>query len=681
MAKTRRDYRLAYFQGADNASVEGNVTSNDPAKLGYGSKEGVHYKLNELETSGGPVRNQEQKAFEGAANETKKNFGPSGEEFDLKKHWLRIPEDAKIANAKLSAKFSRKAEAKDSFWTIFATDKSGVKQPVLKASLVEIWGNKLPTKVANYLELPQLADKEIWNDPKSAEALVSKTSAEKYIKEVFAEIRKKGFSVVGFEMTGNNGFLKRAKENGKTIVAQMYGDESLEMLADGENSPELPGEAPHEDLGEALDGEVETTAGEADITVDLLEQKHDELEAAQLNLVEKTAPETTAEVFIALQDAEEMVGEAKEEMALASKSLRDKTINAATKIKMIKLVAEATEEAINTLTSSDDVISKAEEAIAKADEAIAKSEEVAGGGEPVASEGEIEEHVESPEGDIEIDKSVKPLDGEAEMINIEAALNGSKAKAFVSKFLKSRADYRKSAAVGEDKSYEQGKYGVKPEGGTKDGNDEIERAHVGGGTTIPGVEVGGKPSDNGARFDTKIEQQEHDLKVADKMPTGELSGKSIAVASKKLAELIKSAEADSATKEFWTKLLWGQSDAKGKEFGKELVQDYDKAVRAASEEAKAKVVRAYELADNAIEKGFCDRTAEAKSKFVKEIVAFNDEDFVSFKNIVEAAPSKVESRVAVASLAGKKIPNVGLKDDSGIVEQDLTAKLSSLNWK
>ncbi len=81
--------KKGYFLGADEKSFEGKVTSNDPEELGYGTAEGVHYGKDELETEKGPVREQEQKAFEGAADATKKEFLPNGTDLELKKKWQR----------------------------------------------------------------------------------------------------------------------------------------------------------------------------------------------------------------------------------------------------------------------------------------------------------------------------------------------------------------------------------------------------------------------------------------------------------------------------------------------------------------------------------------------------------------------------------------------------------------
>lgn len=688
----RRTQRKAYFQGAGDASVEGNITSNDPTKLGYGSKDGIQYDRKPMETTapgGQDTRPYEDKAFNDAANRTKKDLGPSGAEFDLKKHWLRIPEDAKIANAKMTAGLTRNADVKNSYWTLYTVGSKGEKTPVLKATFAELWGNKLSKKVANELGLPQHADKEIWTNEEVAKDVVAKTTSKGYIDNVFKSIRNDGFSFVGYLMTGHEGFLKRAQASGKIAKAQ-YAQEGIDTPAAPAMEAAPAGEmAPAgDDMGAALDAEVENTASEADVTVDLLMQKHEELEGAQTNLVEKTAPETTADVFVQLQDAEKMVDEAKEEMALASRMLRSKNITAAQKIKFIKLTAEAQEEAIDALSGGDNVLDKAKQAVESADAAIQQANEVAGG-EAGAAEG-------APAGGEEMmhEEPMAAEHGEApvatETLDIEASLKGGKAKDFVAKFLQSRAEMRKKAnEVGADQSYEQGKYGVHPDGSPKDGDGEINAAHPDGGHTLTNVEVGGKPGDNGARFDTVIEQHKHNVGVAEKTPSGELSNKQLAVAAVEGKVTTASeghpdiADSDQAAKEFWGKDLWGQSDAKGKEFGKLLYKDFQSKASAVASEAQAKVVRAYELADEAIEKGFCDRTAEAKSKFVKEVVAFNDESFISFKNLVDAAPKKSDARVAIASanISTKKIPNVGLKDDSGEVSDDLVSRLSSLNWK
>jgi len=187
------------------------------------------------------------------------------------------------------------------------------------------------------------------------------------------------------------------------------------------------------------------------------------------------------------------------------------------------------------------------------------------------------------------------------------------------------------------------------------------------------------------------------------MPTGELSGPPVAVASTKkdpraikLAELIKKAEVDSATKDFWGKLLWGQSDGDGKAFGKELYENFEPGgnktgepvastatASAVAAETQAKVVRAYELADEAVDKGFCERTAEAKSNLVKQVLAFDDKAFIAFKNVLDSAKKPTVASVApeLIARASAKLPRVGVVDNGSDREEDLVAKLTNLGWK
>ena len=164
-----KNTRRAWFQGADQPSVDGEVTSNDPNKLGYPKEMGYNKKPMETTAPGGQdTRPWEQKWFEGAAAETKKVMGPQGSEFKLKQEMQRIPMDAKVANAKLSGKFTVASSPKNSYWSIFATDKkTGKKEKVLTATLEQLWGKDLN------------------------EELAYATKGEDYIKEVIAEFVKK----------------------------------------------------------------------------------------------------------------------------------------------------------------------------------------------------------------------------------------------------------------------------------------------------------------------------------------------------------------------------------------------------------------------------------------------------------------------------------------------------------
>jgi hypothetical protein len=166
------------------------------------------------------------------------------------------------------------------------------------------------------------------------------------------------------------------------------------------------------------------------------------------------------------------------------------------------------------------------------------------------------------------------------------------------------------------------------------------------------------------------------------MPTGDLNSK--AAASK---GTVKTAAVDEAAKNFWTKELWGQSDEAGKQFGKDLVKDYSAGdvaskVNAAVAETQAKVVRAYEVAEVATEKGFCDRTAEAKSALVKEILAFDDSAFMAFKKMLDKAPVTSAAKDSFVKTASVKVPRIGQLETSAHEDSEsaFISKLSSFNW-
>ncbi len=665
----RRNQRKAYFQQTDRESVDGKITSNNPEKLGYPGE--IKYERAPMAVPvGEDSRPWEQRWFEGAAAKTKQVMGPKGSEFTLKQEWQRIPSDAKVANAKLSAKFTRTAKPAESYLTIFATDKkSGEKTSILKATLGSIWGDTLDETNATLSSTP------------------------KYAKVVMDKIRKEGFSTVAYLMTGNEGFVKQADYYEDELDA---GDAGMEM---------------GDDLAGALEGEAEQTAEEATVTVDLLATKHEELETAQTELVEQTAPEETAEVFVQLQDAEKAVDEAKDELEMAASRLRDKTIKSSLKIKLIRLADEAIEDAVVTLETSDGALGDAgdalgmgaevpaegagdpeamgEAAVEQADTAIEAEQALVGDG---AGEVVGEEVVEAPMpdagGEIEIDMDGAGLEG--------AASAGD----FVKRFLNKRAEARKKviATEGDTNSAEQGKYEVTPEGAPKDGKEEISRAHPDGGHPVSNLTAGGKPENDGEVFETVTEAQDKDLAVANKMPSGNLNGKSggdpnatAAVEGKVVTAAAEGdGSADKATKDFWAKELYGQGDEASKEFGKDLYKDFTPAkakaaMVAAVEENQAKVVRAYEIAETASSKGFCDRTAEAKQKFAKEILAFDDKSFLSFKSMIDSAPERkvLAAGDELVRTASAKMPKVGQEDALGAdsTEEAFVSRLSNIGWK
>lgn len=628
----RQRLTKSWFQGSTEVPKEDKekVVGNDPTALGYPGE--VKYDHKAMETSapkGEDTRPWEQDWFEGAAKETKKVLGPNGEEFKLKQKMQRIPQDEKIANAKLSAVFTRTAKPQDSFWTVFATAKDGKKEEILKANLGQLWGKDLNKDLA-YM-----------------------TASKEYGKELIARLRKDGFAKVAYLTTGDKSLLK---------VAQMYETE----MAPTTEAPAM--NAPTDDVAAEVDMAANEDANRADATGGELEQKLVEIEAAEAKLLE-LLPETAKEAGQALEEVEHEICDAMEEEKEIAAKLRDKTISASAKVRIMRIAQEAFDETTEELLpGADEVIGDIETLLNKADEAIAQVDEVVEEGGVGAPAGEMpttEVAVEAPAA-TEVDVEA-PAEEPMEMV---AASKNELTTAEIKEFLSKRA------AMSEEQ-----KYGIVVPGGPTKGEDEVKSAHPNGGHDVSNLTAGTPIKDEGAKFETIEEAQKKDLEVANKMPSGELNASAKSNTSVKTAEVTKTAaEVDSATKDFWHE-LWDQAGSKGKEFATAMVQDYtSKQTKAAVDEQKGRIKRAYELAEQASVKGMCEPTITAKMKLVDEITKFNDEAFLAFKSAVENMPTRRSSvDSGTIKTASVKLPVIGQKE-TPLPEFSEFSDLSHIGW-
>jgi hypothetical protein len=634
-----KNTRRAWFQGADQPSVDGEVTSNDPNKLGYPKEMGYNKKPMETTAPGGQdTRPWEQKWFEGAAAETKKVMGPQGSEFKLKQEMQRIPMDAKVANAKLSGKFTVASSPKNSYWSIFATDKkTGKKEKVLTATLEQLWGKDLN------------------------EELAYATKGEDYIKEVMSRIREEGFSNVAYLMTGDKSFVRKAGGIGE--AAGTIGGAGIGFMAGGPVGA-LVGAGAGKALmsDDNLELTVEDAAGEdatrADVTVEELEAKKAELEGAESKLID-LLPADAADLGREVQALEAEVETAIEENKTVAAKLRDKSISASAKVKLMKIAQEAFEAAAEeTLPAADnalaDLAAKIDEVVASVDE-ITEGADAEGGeelqGAPVAEEG------------ADLEGAGADLAGAGEGME-EAGEEMELTSSQIKKFLNKRSEMNKAAMT------EEQKYGVVPDGAPKDGKDEIKSAHPKGGTQVPDLTAGGPVKNDGALFETVTEAQDVDLAVANKMPTGELNSSASSKAR------VKTASADSATSSYWHE-LFDKMGPEGKKFADQLTDSYSKQVSAATEEIRGRVKRAYELAELASTKGLVEPSTSAKSALADRIQKFDDEAFVAYKEAVENTPTRRITASETLTKTSSKVPMVG-QNDKSIAGGDEFEKLSRI---
>lgn len=620
--------KKAWYQGADEPSFDGAVTSNDPMKLGGPGK--MEYPKAPMATTapgGQDTRPWEQTWFENAAKDTKKVMGPQGSEMELKKKMQRAYMDDKVANAKLSATFTRTASPKASYWSVFATNKKTAKKElILKATLEELWGDGLTEQTAN------------------------DSATTEYGQEIIARIRKQGFAKVAYLMTGNTSLMKKA-------------DFEAPVGVSGEGS-ELA------EVNQAVDGAAEEGAQTADSALAEIEEMEAKLETAEDSLIQ-LLPEEAKEVAVEIQTVEKTLEGLAEEQKEISARLRDKTISASAKIAILKIAEESLEAVIPALEGAEGMTNAINEEIAsvealapKVEELVNKAQEISGGAVAGTEGVNVEEGIPAGLGGEEAPA--------AEGAELDVAASGVKelTVAQIKNFLNKRA---------EAKAAEEQKYNVVPAGAPKDGKGEIAAAHPQGGLETGGLVVGLPVANKGGRVETVTEAQDHDLKVADKMPTGELNN-TISVASAKGKGLTATASVDAATKEYY-KQYFGQVEG-GAEFAKALTADYENKVKAAVEETEGRVKRAFELAEIASTKGMCEPSTAGKIDLFNKIAKFDDNAFVAFKEAVEAMPVKrvFASEERTVKTASAKMPIVGQRNVATSESFEDFSALSVLGW-
>jgi hypothetical protein len=131
------------------------------------------------------------------------------------------------------------------------------------------------------------------------------------------------------------------------------------------------------------------------------------------------------------------------------------------------------------------------------------------------------------------------------------------------------------------------------------------------------------------------------------------------VKAAQLDELVAKGAVDSDAAKYW-KEFFGQVDG-GREFATELTKEFKQAKaglesKASTEEREAKLMRAYNLALEAQERGVIPKSRAELHRFAANLVKLEGEQFEAMRNMVSQA-RKVEEHVKTAA------PIVGMNYD------------------
>lgn len=188
-----------------------------------------------------------------------------------------------------------------------------------------------------------------------------------------------------------------------------------------------------------------------------------------------------------------------------------------------------------------------------------------------------------------------------------------------------------------------------------------------------------KPSDSLGLVETLPEKNKRMMEVAKMPPKVRKEAEAIQrlVSEGKLdpkdVDALVTEGLDKDAVSYW-KQYYGEVDGGG-EFASELVKEHVKA--SLSEELntfKVKMARAYELANEMVDRGLCNSDRTAVSDQVDQIMKFNDESFDSLKRVVAKYEPTMRKQAS-------RLPQVGFHgDDSNtpetLVQEDAFAQLS-----
>ena len=181
-----------------------------------------------------------------------------------------------------------------------------------------------------------------------------------------------------------------------------------------------------------------------------------------------------------------------------------------------------------------------------------------------------------------------------------------------------------------------------------------------GGWTLP---TDTKPTGDLAKVETITEQHQKMLDVATAPPKVKKAAEQIQklvvegkLDPKELPALISQGGLDPEAVKYWKTYLSQVKDG-GSAYAADLVKDYSNKKKAESEEAyRVKMARAYEVVEEAVEKGIVSSDKKTKNAQFKSLLEYNDENFKHFAEFVAKAPLVKKAAV---------IPSIGASDYFG----------------
>jgi hypothetical protein len=549
----------------------------------------------------------------------------------------------KLLRAKLKAKFTKSANKANAKWDFYANDKL-----ILTAS-----------------------GREIYEDDKTIDENWDYLSSAEYGKDVMAEIRSAGLEKVAKLLKGAAGEMPALP------APEAAPAPTPEATPAPEAAPEP--EAPKDDMNEKVNAALSAMEEKISEVRDLLGSGK-ESGLAELD-VGAEAPMDKV-----LASVESLLDDAADELALISEAF-DAKMDAAAKVKAVKLAGQALEDSQAILSEANQTIERAKKGVTAKVDVKARAEKRAAllakaMGEMTETPAVVQPSVDMSAKDKDKDEDeVAKLKEEIKSLKEELKECKKEEKDGDKEVEEEKEDDAETPMCAHDMPKEQcadcgmmaatqeantvevkpgdkvevksakrtraelvaqaeailGKYELKLDKATGVTEPTFSQAHPSGGTT---TELTGTKTPE-AKVETIEEVHKVMRDVAESGPrnvreaAAELNEKIVEGKIKRedVDKLVAEGKVDAECAAYFKK-YWAQADGAGS-FGADLSKEFSTAKKASVEEnIKIKYKRAYDVGLQAQEKGIILSTREALNSYVEEIMKFDDPSFESTRRVV-----------------------------------------------